>query len=279
MTYNNGSRGKNPDLVCIRVSSVLSQIPTKLPQDTEAGRQIAEYAGYVVQQLKNILFLDPEPSAMRGYSRLNDVDLKVNASNLSSVLNRICKETNEKAYLLNTMQHLPENEILDITFSEGPLNDVILFLKESYGSRQEKIDASRLSDGTLRCLAIMAALLSEKEGGMIVIEEVDNGIHPGRAKMIIRAVSTIARERKIDVMITTHNAIMLNALSKQDLLGVDVVYRDADNGSSKFISLTDIDRMPELFTNGKLGDVVTSDLLLDFIKNKRKKADYSWLGV
>ena len=114
---------------------------------------------------------------------------------------------------------------------------------------------------------------------MIVIEEVDNGIHPGRAKMIIRAVSTIARERKIDVMITTHNAIMLNALSKQDLLGVDVVYRDADNGSSKFISLTDIDRMPELFTNGKLGDVVTSDLLLDFIKNKRKKADYSWLGV
>lgn len=279
VTYNNGSRGKNPDLLCIRVSSVLSQIPTKLPQDTEAGRQIAEYAGYVAQQLKNILFLDPEPSAMRGYSRLNDVDLKVNASNLSSVLNRICKETNEKAYLLNTMQHLPENEILDITFSEGPLNDVILFLKESYGSRQEKIDASRLSDGTLRCLAIMAALLSEKEGGMIVIEEVDNGIHPGRAKMIIRAVSTIARERKIDVMITTHNAIMLNALSKQDLLGVDVVYRDADNGSSKFISLTDIDRMPELFTNGKLGDVVTSDLLLDFIKNKRKKADYSWLGV
>lgn len=279
VSYNNNARGTNPDISCIRVSSVISQIPTKLPQDMEAGKQIAEYARYVIEQLKAILFLDPEPSAMRGYSRINDVDLKVNAANLSSVLNKICKDKNEKEYLLDTMQHLPENEIVDITFAEGSLNDVILFLKEAYGSRQEKIDASRLSDGTLRCLAIMAALLSEKERGMIVIEEIDNGIHPGRAKMVIQAVSSIARERNIDVLITTHNAVMLNALSKDDLMGVDVVYRDAENGASKFIPLVSIDRMPQLLANGKLGDVVTNDLILDFIKSKKEPADYSWLEV
>lgn len=264
---------------CIRFSSVISQIPTKLPQDTEMGKQIVQRSVDVMNQLKHILYLDPEPSAMRGYSRINDVDLKVNASNLSAVLNKICKDKNEKILLLETMRRLPENEITDITFSEGSLNDVILFLKETYGSRQEKMDASRLSDGTLRCLAIMAALLSEPEHGMIVMEEVDNGIHPGRARMLIQTVSAIARQKNIDVIITTHNVVMLNALSKEDLLGVDVIYREPLHGSSKFISLPSIERMPQLLAGGKLGDVVTDDRILEFIKVVNKEPDYSWLGV
>lgn len=277
--YPNGKRGPNPMFSCIRFSSIISQIPTKLPQDTQTGRRIVQKSAEVMEKLKNILYLAPEPSAMRGYSRMNDVDLKVNASNLSSVLNKICKDKSKKALLLSIMQKLPENEMIDITFSEGPLNDVILFLKEAYGSKQEKIDASRLSDGTLRCLAIMAALLSGPERGMIVMEEVDNGIHPGRAKLVIQTISAIARERNIDVIVTTHNSVMLNALSKEDLFGVDVIYREILHGSGKFISLTAIDRMPQLLAGGKLGDVVTDDRILEFIKSEKKEPDYSWLGV
>lgn len=37
--------------------------------------------------------------------------------------------------------------------------------------------------------------------------------------------------------------------------------------------------MPELLANGKLGDVVTSGLILDYIKKPLSKVDYSWLGV
>ena len=72
---------------------------------------------------------------------------------------------------------------------------------------------------------------------------------------------------------------MLNALSRDDLMGVDVVYRDADSGASAFISLVKIKRMAELLANGKLGDVVTSGLILDYIKNPVAEVDYSWLGV
>lgn len=277
--YPNGKRGTNPIFSCIRISSVISQIPTKLPQDTEMGKSIVQSSVEVMEMLKNILFLDPEPWAMRGYSRINDVDLKVNASNLSSVLNKICKNKNDKELLLDTMQKLPENEITDITFSEGSLNDVILFLKEAYAGKQEKIDASRLSDGTLRCLAIMAALLSEPERGMIVMEEVDNGIHPGRARMVIQTISAIAKHRNIDVIVTTHNCAMLIALSKEDLFGVDVIYREPLDGSGKFISLTAVDRIPQLLAGGKLGDVVTDDRILKFIKSEKKEPDYSWLEV
>lgn len=279
VTWNNGIRGRNPDIICIRLSSAISQMTSKIPQDTEQGEMIVQYARFIIDEFKNILFLDPEPASMRGYARVNDTELKVNASNLSAVLYKLCKDKEKKAILLEAMRQLPENEISDISFSEGPLNDVILFLNEVHGKRTIKIDATRLSDGTLRCLAVLGALLSEKERGMIVIEEVDNGIHAGRAKKMIETISNIARERNLDVLITTHNAVMLNALSKDDLMGVDVVYREIDSGASVFIPLVKIDRMTELLANGKLGDVVTSGLILDYIKSPVVKADYSWLGV
>lgn len=277
VAYNNGLRGTNPDITCLRFSAIISQIATKLPQERKYGKRIVEYANTMIENLKNILYLNPETGQMRSYSLINDTELKVNASNISSVLYLLCKDKNKKSLLLDIMQQLPENKILDIIFTEGPLNDVILFLEERSGQKKERIDAARLSDGTLRCLAIVAAVLSEKTGGMIVIEEVDNGIHPGRAKTLIHLVSDTARERGVDVIITTHNAILLNALSKEDLAGVEVVYRDEEEGDGRFIPLIKIENMPSLLANGKLGDVFTSDMILKYIKQERTSEDYSWL--
>lgn len=277
VTCNNGQKGRNPAIACIRFSAIISQLATKLPQDRKYGKKIVEYAGVIIENFKNILYLNPETNNMRKYSLVNDIELRVNASNISSVLFALCKEDKNKRMLLDIMQQLPENKISDITFTEGPLNDVILFLEEKSGNHVEKMDATRLSDGTLRCLAIVAAVLSKKKGGMIVIEEVDNGIHPGRAKALIQLVSNIAREREVDVIITTHNAILLNALSKENLSGVEIVYRNDEKGDSRFISLIQINNMPSLLANGKLGDVYTNDMILKYIKTDKTTEDYSWL--
>lgn len=275
---NNGQKGRNPDITCIRFSAVISQIATKLSQERLYGKKIVGYANTVINAVRSILFLNPVTNQMRGYSLINDIDLKVNASNISSVLYALCKTGENKKFLLDIMQKLPENKILDIIFREGPLNDVILFLEEKSGKTKELIDATRLSDGTLRCLAIVAAVLGEKAGGMIVIEEIDNGIHPGRAKTLINLVSRIARQRCVDVMITTHNAILLNALSKEDLAGVEIVYRDDEEGDGRFIPLIKINKMPELLANGRLGDVFTNDMILKFIKQDDEISDdYAWL--
>ena len=144
---NNGQKGRNPDITCIRFSAVISQLATKLPQERQYGKKIVGYANAVINSFKNILYLNPETYQMRGYSLVNDTELKVNASNISSVLHALCQEACNKELLLDIMQKLPENKILDITFMEGPLNDVILFLEEKSGKIKEKIDATRLSDG------------------------------------------------------------------------------------------------------------------------------------
>ena len=53
-------------------------------------------------------------------------------------------------------------------------------LTETFGGTETVFDATLLSDGTLRVLAIAAAVLSAPEGSLVVIEEVDNGVHPSQ---------------------------------------------------------------------------------------------------
>lgn len=70
--------------------------------------------------------------------------------------------------------------ILDISFIETDRDDVMVRLIESFGGQSRKVDAPFLSDGTLRVLAVTAALLTAPEGALVIIEEIDNGVHPGR---------------------------------------------------------------------------------------------------
>lgn len=270
VTCNNGKRGKNPDITCIRFSSVISQIISKLSTETQYGKRIVAYSQFVVSCLRQILYLNPDTHLMRSYAAINDNKLKVDASNISAVLYKLCEDKEKRDQLLSMLRELPENEIVDIEFETGPLNDVILFLKEQYGARTERTDATRLSDGTLRSLAIMAALLRADEKSMVVVEEIDNGVHPGRANRLIQILSEIARNRIVDLVMTTHNAVLLNTLSKENLAGVNVVYRGQD-GDGVAIPLLNIPKIPILLTDGKLGDVFSNDEILKYIKGTLPK--------
>ena len=174
------------------------------------------------------------------------------------------------------MKDLPENEINDIQFVKTQINDVILVQKELNGKRSESIDAARLSDGTLRCIAALAAVMSEPEHSLIAIEEMDNGIHPSRVIKLLNALCEVAKRRNIDLILTTHNATVLNGLGKQEILGVSVVYRDAKTLASKIIPFVDIENQAGLLASGGLGDAVESEKLIAAIKNEVPNKPFSF---
>ena len=280
--YNNARRGKNPDFTCIRYAAVLPQIVNKLPQDIENYEESISYIKLVINDLRNMLFLNPIPSEMRDYSRITDSELRPNAGNLSSVLYKICQNEEDKEKILNIIKQLPENDVIGIDFIKTQLNDVMFRIKETYGNRAEHIEAKRLSDGTIRCIAVIASIINQEKGSTVIIEEVDNGIHPSRAKSLIDAISSLAKERNIDVIITTHNSALLNAVSKEDIMGISICYRDEVSGTSKFMPFLDIDKYPSLLVHGGIGDLVISEELLNTIKDKKKENNtdnYSWLEV
>ncbi len=277
--YRNGRRGTNPALICIRTAAILPQMFMKIPRETEEERQVHEWIETVIESLKNILALDPVPQSMRDYTRISDYDLRVNCENISSVMRHMCEDKGKKKQLLDVIRDLPENEVTDIEFIETKIGDVIFALKEKYMNSTELVDARKLSDGTLRCIAMIVAALVSAPGSVLIMEEIDNGIHPGRIEKLADNLFRIAQERKVDMIVTTHNAMLMNRYKKEQLIGVSVVYREKERGTSKFVSFVDLDNFSGILASGGLGNAMMDNRLISGIKQDTKERDYSWLGV
>lgn len=116
-------------------------------------------------------------------------------------------------------------------------------------------------------------------GSIVIIEELDNGIHPARVYKLIEQLIEIGRQRSIDIIITTHNATLMNAYKKDELVGVSVVYREKERGTSKIKSFIDIENFPAMLAAGGLGTAMLDETLLKALKSSKQKQDYSWLGV
>ena len=265
-----------------RSFSVLSQIETM-----SVRSEVKEAGICVLENLRNMFILDPIPNNMRTYSKLSDT-LQRDAANIAGVLANLPDEQKKEVekVLTEYVSHLPENDILKIwTQTVGLTNsDAILCSKEQWSEKETlDIDARGMSDGTLRFLAILTALLTVKEDSMLIIEEIDNGLHPARIKKLVSMLHEVGAKRKVDILCTTHNPALLDNLSTLTIPNVVYCYRDKIIANSKLISLQDIPDYPELMAQGSLGDLVTQGLLERFVKNyegsdlKKQKA-LDWLS-
>jgi predicted ATPase len=111
-------------------------------------------------------------------------------------------------------------------FLTGPRGKVMVQLQESFGATERYCEAALLSDGTLRVLAIAAAMLSATEGSLVVIEAIDNGVHPSRAEHLLTSIRAIAERRNLRVLLSTHNPALMDALPDAALGDVVFCYRD-----------------------------------------------------
>lgn len=216
----------------------------------------------VLECLRNILILDPIPSSMRSYSSLSS-ELLTNSSNVAGVLAALPDEAKSyvESMLSTYLKYLPEGDIQRVWAEKvGRLgSDAMLYCEESWvpGEPPMVVDARGMSDGTLRFLAILTALLTRPEGSQLVIEEVDNGLHPSRAGLLLKMLREIGAQRKIDILVTTHNPALLNALPPEMVPFVVVAHRDAQTGESNLTPLDDLGNLPKLLAMGPLGDLAT----------------------
>jgi hypothetical protein len=178
VAYNNFKRGRNkPHIPVSNRQAIFYQLDTQArfeKGDTKSQKIIPAIARRFRHELRTIVFLDPQPALMRGYSFAKDSVMKENGSNLSSVLYNICEsDSHLKKKLLDFVRSLPEQDIKDIDFIVTERNDVMVMLIESFGNKETTMDAPMLSDGTLRVLATGATLLSAPSGSLVIIEEID----------------------------------------------------------------------------------------------------------
>jgi predicted ATPase len=221
---------------------------------------------------------------MRQYSFIEEKQLKRDGSALSSVLRRLTEEEGQKARILEIIRSLPEQDICDISYLETPRGEVMVRLHETFGGKAVPREAALLSDGTLRVLAIAAALFSVPEGSMVVIEEIDNGVHPSRAEHLLSHIQSAARERGLRVLLTTHNPALLDAMPLEAIPDTVACYRDPEKGDSRLVRLEDLESYPELIAQGPIGRLLTRGILDRYLKapeardrEKKLERDLAWV--
>lgn len=288
VSYNNFKSGPNkPEIVCTDQQAVFTQLLTPARFNAphkKAQETIPKVCNSFMVSLQNILFLDPVAKRMRSSSFADDKKLRGDGSNLSSALFSLCGNPEGKRAVLDFVRDLPEQHITDIQFLHGPRNDMLVQLEETFGDSKRLRDATLLSDGTLRVLAMAAALLGAPRFATVVMEEIDNGIHPSRAHTLLKNVQNIAESRKLAVVITSHNPALLDALPDSAVPDVVFCYRDPEGGDSRLVRLEDLPNYPELVARGPLGRLITQGTLDRMVKHaetldQRRKSGLRYIAT
>lgn len=181
---------------------------------------------------------------------ISNIALASDASNLGLILNRLLRSVETRRRLLDALRIIYDGiEDVHVDVGEGTVQ---VFLLERNGA----MPATRLSDGTLRYLALLALLCDPTPPPLICIEEPELGLHPD----VLPTLAQLLRDasERTQLVVTTHSPILVDALSETPEV-VLVCERD-ESGSH----LTRLDggelkpwlekyRLGQLWTRGDLG--------------------------
>jgi predicted ATPase len=193
---------------------------------------------------RNTVFREPQKADMR-----ND-RLEEDFSNLGLFLSRLRKTPKAKKAILDGLTNLYDGLTDFEPIVEG--GSVQVFFTEGDFS----IPATRLSDGTLRYLCLLAILCDPTPPPLICIEEPELGLHPDILPKLADLLA--AASEKTQIIVTTHSDILVDAMTERPEA---VVVCEKHDGRTEMHRLKkeelaawlDKYRLGQLWTKGQLG--------------------------
>ncbi|HXP83443.1 MAG TPA: AAA family ATPase [Bryobacteraceae bacterium] len=226
---------------------LLSSQQSVLTQVRIPGRPIAALAGLLDGiRLYREFKTGPGTQARLGINASALAEfLSEDGSNLALVLNELNLQSSLKR--VNEVLHRFCDFLTDVVpATRGGITQ--LYVREE--GVAEAFAAASLSDGTLRLLCLLAALLCPTPPPLVCIEEPEMGMHPDAIRMI--ADLLVEASSRTQLIVTTHSPALVDALSDQPE-SVVVCERDFD-GFTEFRRLqsADLDAWLERYSLGEL---------------------------
>ncbi|MHB1462395.1 MAG: AAA family ATPase [Armatimonadota bacterium] len=193
---------------------------------------------------RNTVFREPQKADMR-----NDY-LEEDFSNLGLFLSRLFKNPTVKRSIIEKLSDIYDSlSDLQIVVEGG---SVQVFITEGNFS----IPATRLSDGTLRYLCLLAILCDPEPPPLICIEEPELGLHPDIMPKI--ADLLIEASQRTQIIVTTHSDILVDSMTE---CPEAIIVCEKHAGCTQMSRLNSDDlagwlgkyRLGELWTSGQIG--------------------------
>lgn len=178
--------------------------------------------------------------------------LEDNARNIGLVLNRLRRELSykdKKEFLEKFRAIYAEAGDFDVMIEAGTVQ---IFVQEG----RFNVPATRLSDGTLRYLCLLAILYDPAPPPVICIDEPELGLHPDLINNIADALRFASQ--RTQVVVTTHSAALVDAFTAEPdtilvcekLDGCTVIQRLDAKQLAPWLEKY---RLGELWTRGEIG--------------------------
>ncbi len=241
-----------------QVAGLVNEFRPRQGFDDSISRKLSKLALTAISDMR---FLELSPDVMKLPTFAGQTVLGDRGENLSSVMEEICRDETRKAILLDWLQALTPMDAQDFEFPPADLQGrIVLRLIEASG---QKTTASSASDGTLRFLGLLAALLGNQRSRFYFFEEPENGIHPNRLSLLMQLMEQEVANGSMQIVITTHSPLLLNFLSPASLEYASLMYRIGDRAESRITKIMDIPNARELVTNDGLSSLLDSGWLED----------------
>ncbi len=194
---------------------------------------------------RNAVFREPQKSDIR-----NDI-LEEDFSNLGLFLNRLkTRFPAAKKAILNGLKDLYDDiHDFDILVEGGSVQ--VFFTEGDF-----VIPATRLSDGTLRYLCLLAILCDPDPPSLICIEEPELGLHPDILPKVADMLK--AASKRTQLIVTTHSDILVDAMTETPE-SVVVCSKQHGQTTMERLNSADLDgwlkkyRLGQLWTKGEIG--------------------------
>lgn len=193
---------------------------------------------------RKAVFRDPQQADMRN-ERLEE-----NFSNLGLFLNHLRRKPKAKQTVLAKLQDLYDGiNDFDISVEGGTVQ--VFFTEGDF-----TIPATRLSDGALRYLCLLAILCDPEPPPLICLEEPELGLHPDILPKL--ADLLVAASERTQLIVTTHSDILVDAMTDRP---ETIVVCEKHDGQTIMTRLQreelqcwlDKYRLGQLWTKGQIG--------------------------
>ncbi len=228
-------------------ASILAQRrdPDQYPEITYLASAYSRFRVYREWSFgRDAPYREPQKADMR-----ND-RLEEGFSNLGLFLNRLRGKPRAKSALLAALRDLYDGITdFDVSIEGGTVQ--VFFTEGDF-----TIPATRLSDGTLRYLCLLAILCDPEPPPLICLEEPELGLHPDILPKL--ADLLISASERTQLIVTTHSDILVDAMTEQP---ETILVCEKQDGQTTMRRLDAAHlahwlekyRLGELWTRGELG--------------------------
>jgi predicted ATPase len=169
----------------------------------------------VLQVLMSMRVYAIRPDSMRKAQSADSGQVLLrDGSNIASVLESITSVHSPEDSEARLWEELwgPLRVVLPGFHSVKPISEggkLTLEFRQKFKNGPERFDASAMSDGTMRALGVLAALLQKQKPSVLVIEEPEASIHPAAAMGIMQDILHSYSE-DMQIIVTSHSTDLLD---------------------------------------------------------------------